>query len=61
MFPMSSLLIRVARPEDGEALAALYAPYARDTAITFEYEVPDAEEFTARIRRTLARYPFLVA
>ena len=61
MFPMSSLLIRVARPEDGGALAALYAPYARDTAITFEYEVPDAEEFTARIRRTLARYPFLVA
>ena len=61
MFPMSSLLIRAARPSDGEALAALYAPYARDTAITFEYEVPDAEEFTARIRRTLARYPFLVA
>lgn len=58
---MSNLQIRVARPEDGPALAALYAPYARDTAITFEYDVPDGAEFTARIRRTLARYPFLVA
>ena len=58
---MSSLTIRTARPSDGQAIAALYAPYARDTAITFEYEVPTAGDFENRIRRTLARYPYLVA
>ena len=31
------------------------------TAITFEYEVPTAEEFTRRIRHTLKRYPYLAA
>ena len=33
----------------------------RNTAITFEYEVPTVEEFRSRIRRTLSRYPYLVA
>ena len=58
---MSSYQIRVARPSDGEALAALYAPYAKDTAITFEYAVPTGEDFAGRVRHTLARYPYLVA
>lgn len=31
------------------------------TAITFEYTVPDVEEFAARMRATLRRYPYLVA
>lgn len=53
--------IRVAEPADAEALLAVYAPYVTDTAITFEYEVPDAREFTGRIERTLRRYPYLVA
>ena len=53
--------IRVARPEDAEELLAVYAPYVTKTAITFEYEVPGLEEFQERIRRTLQRYPYLVA
>ena len=31
------------------------------TAITFECTVPDIEEFAARMRATLRRYPYLVA
>lgn len=31
------------------------------TAITFECTVPDVEEFAARMRATLRRYPYLVA
>ena len=33
----------------------------RETAITFEYEVPSVEEFTERIERTLEHYPYIVA
>ena len=53
--------IRVAKPEDAEELLAVYAPYVTKTAITFEYEVPGLEEFQESIRRTLQRYPYLVA
>ena len=53
--------IRAAREDDAEALLAIYAPYVENTAITFEYSVPDAEEFRTRIRRVQAKYPYLVA
>ena len=32
----------------------------RDTAITFEYEVPTAAEFGARLHHVLPEYPWLV-
>lgn len=56
-----SVTVRPAAPEDAPALLKIYAPYVRETAITFEYEVPTPEEFAARIRHTLERYPYLVA
>ena len=55
------IIIRAARPSDGDALSVLYAPYARDTAITFEYGIPNGEDFARRIENTLSFYPFLVA
>ena len=36
----SNIHIRTASPDDAAALLAIYAPYVRETAITFEYEVP---------------------
>jgi len=48
-------------PEDGPAVAAIYAPFVRDTAISFEAEAPDGIEMAARIVQILARYPWLVA
>ncbi|AKU18718.1 GNAT family N-acetyltransferase [Luteipulveratus mongoliensis] len=45
------------RPSDAEACAAIYEPYVRDTAITFESEPPTAEVMAQRIasaRRTHA-------
>ena len=53
--------IGLATPADAPELLAIYAPYVRETAITFEVEVPSVEEFAGRIRRTLERYPYLVA
>ncbi|MDO4437366.1 MAG: GNAT family N-acetyltransferase [Coriobacteriaceae bacterium] len=58
---MTNICIRSAREEDAPALAAIYAPYVRDTAITFEYVAPTPGEFAARMRNTMAFYPYVVA
>lgn len=55
------VVIRPASPEDAAALLDTYAPYVRETAISFEYEVPSPEAFRERIRKTLERYPYLAA
>jgi phosphinothricin acetyltransferase len=53
--------IRVATVEDAKAILEIYAPYVRETAITFEYDVPSMEEFARRIQQILLKYPYLVA
>ena len=55
---MTKPVLRPAAAEDAEALLAIYAPYVRETAITFEYEVPTTEEFRRRIRATEGKYPY---
>jgi phosphinothricin acetyltransferase len=55
------LQVRIAQPDDAAALAAIYAPYVTDTAITFEIEPPDAAEMAWRMSKVLARLPWLVA
>ncbi len=54
-------VIRLARIEDAPALAAIYEPYVRETAITFEYVPPTADEFAERMRKTMEFHPYLVA
>src|SRR3989442_12346432 len=46
-------IIRLAREEDAAAMLAIYAPYVRDTAISFETEPPSEAEFRQRVRATL--------
>lgn len=58
---LSGVAIRPALPEDAAALLDIYAPYVRETAITFEYEVPSPEEFRGRVEAVLHTYPYLVA
>ncbi|MFR8440367.1 MAG: N-acetyltransferase family protein [Campylobacter sp.] len=53
--------LRLATPQDAEALLEIYAPYVKQTAISFEYDVPGATEFAGRIEKTLQRYPYLLA
>ena len=53
--------IRVVTEDDAEAIVAIYAPIVRDTAISFENEVPTVEEMRRRIRDTLVTYPWFVA
>lgn len=53
--------IRSATLDDAAAIAAIYGPIVRDTTISFEWEPPSVEEMRARIDKTLATYPWLVA
>lgn len=58
---MSDIVIRAAAPSDAPRLLEIYAPYVRETAITFEYTVPSLDEFRGRIEKTLRRWPYLAA
>ncbi|MCR5489542.1 MAG: GNAT family N-acetyltransferase [Saccharofermentans sp.] len=54
------MLIRSATADDAGRLLEIYSFYVEKTAISFEYDVPDIEEFRGRIQNTLKRYPYLV-
>ncbi len=53
-------MIRLAHERDAAAVQAIYAPYVRDTAISFETEPPSVEEMARRIRGVLDVAPWLV-
>ncbi len=52
--------IRNAVTEDVNRLLEIYDYYVRNTAITFEYDMPSPDEFSARMEKTMKRYPYLV-
>ena len=47
--------------EDAEELLSIYAPYVRDTAISFEYDVPSLCDFQERIRNISSFLPYIKA
>lgn len=53
-------MIRLATRADVPAILEIYAPYIRQTAITFEYDVPSIADFEARFDSISARFPWLV-
>ncbi len=53
--------IRTAGPADAPAVADIYAPIVRETAISFESEPPSADEMVRRMDQTLRTHPWLVA
>ncbi|MCB1059928.1 MAG: N-acetyltransferase [Calditrichaeota bacterium] len=53
-------MIRLARSSDAAQILNIYAPLIRNTAITFEYEIPDVGDFEKRIEKTSKFYPYLV-
>lgn len=53
--------IRLADPAaDAAAIHAIYAPYVRETTVSFEYDVPSVETIRDRISKTLEFHPWLV-
>ena len=53
-------ILRVVREDDAEQIAAIYAPYATDTAVSFANRAPTADEYRERIRTTTARLLWVV-
>lgn len=56
-----NVTVRTASAEDAERLLEIYAPYVKNTAITFEYDVPSVDEFRRRIAGVLRNFPYLAA
>lgn len=52
--------IRLAKASDSTCILEIYAPYIKDTVISFEYEVPDITAFKERMANIQSRYPYLV-
>ena len=57
---MKQAKLRLARPADAEGVLKVYAPYIKETAISFEYDVPTPDELAGKIESIGGRYPFLV-
>lgn len=53
-------MIRLAQGSDAPEVAEIYAPFVRDTAISFEEVEPPASEMRARIEDVLGYAPWLV-
>jgi phosphinothricin acetyltransferase len=54
-------IVRDADPDrDAGSCLEIYAPFVRETAVSFEEVVPSIEEFRERIRSTTERFPWLV-
>ena len=52
--------LRAASPDDAAAIAAIYAPFVTESAISFETEPPDEAAMRARIAAGGEFYPWLV-
>ena len=52
--------VREVQISDAQRLAEIYSYYVINTAVSFEYEAPTAEEFVKRINHTIENYPYLV-
>lgn len=52
--------IRLATAQDVPRILEIYGPYVKNTAVSFEYTVPDLEEFTKRFSEITAQFPWLV-
>ncbi len=53
-------IIRLATEGDAAQILEIYAPFCRDTAVSFEIEPPPLDEMERRIARTLPILPWLV-
>ena len=53
--------IRPAEEADLPRILEIYAPYVKNTAYSFEYTVPEEEEFRQRFLNITKQFPWLVA
>ncbi len=58
---IGEIKIRPVSITDTEEILRIYAHYVANTAISFETEVPGHDDFAERIKKTIKKYPYLVA
>lgn len=52
--------IRIGNLNDIKKIREIYKPYVEETAITFEYVLPDENEFSKRMNHIQKQFPWLV-
>lgn len=57
---MDNVTVRDAEIRDAERILSIYAYYVKNTAISFEYDVPTLPEFQERMKKTMKKYPYPV-
>lgn len=53
--------VRKATLNDAERILEIYGYYVKNTAVSFEYDVPSISEFKKRMSGIMQKYPYLVA
>ncbi len=53
--------IRLAQNKDASGIQAIYAPFVKNTVVSFEIEVPTVKEIAYRIENNRPLYPWLVS
>lgn len=56
-----AVVVREATAEDAARMLEIYEAYVQHTAVTFEYKTPSLAQWQCRMRKIMARYPWLVA
>jgi len=56
-----SIRLRLAEATDAAQIAAIYAPFCLETAVSFETSAPDEATMRERISNVSQRYPWLLA
>lgn len=57
---MQKIIYRLVKETDAPEILSIYEPYVKNTAISFEHEIPSLDEFKERIRDISADYPYIV-
>ena len=60
LLSMEEIIVRDASLKDAHRILEIYSYYIKNTAVTFEYEVPSVDDFRERMSKIMERYPYLV-
>jgi len=52
--------IRLIAENDVQEVLEIYKPYVINTFVSFEYDVPSADEFLLRVQNNISEYPWLI-
>ena len=53
--------IESVKKNDAKKLLEIYAYYVKETAVSFEYEIPSVKEFKKRIKTISKKFPYIKA